>query len=51
MIVEMREVENGFILKLDGYLGEREIICFNIEDVDKEIMNYWEEHSKALEKR
>ena len=47
MTVQIEEVDNGFIVKIDGYVGNRHIICESVQDVTKEIQDYYKETEKA----
>ena len=47
---KVEEVDNGFILDLDGDIGSKRLVCNDIQEVIKEIQGYWDEHSEALDK-
>ncbi len=44
MSAEIKEVDNGFSLKLDGYIGDKDLVFSSIQEVLKEVSRYWDEH-------
>jgi len=44
MSAEIKEVDNGSSLKLDGYIGHKDLVFSSIQEVLKEISRYWDEH-------
>ena len=45
----IEEVDNGFILEIDGWIGSRKMICSSIQDVSKELLGYYKEREDAVD--